>query len=236
MNTQLLHLLTLGAAAGACSVASASPCALPNPITVEGCWTCFQSLLTDCDAENPEGERRQACYEGANSFLNWCLGEVGDPQLQTGNNDSALNFEMNKGTDWDIRSNLEIEVHVPSITTNESLAVHVRLQEGENAGSIRLDDDQYWVLREMHGNDPVMRVIVDTSSVDIADNSSVGIVVALEHQGAVQNGFAFVAGVEDSFDLNGDGAFTQDDRVEAVSRYLGGEMGYDRFMRIITTR
>lgn len=236
MNTQLFHLLTLGAAAGLCSLASASPCALPNPPTVNGCWNCFQQMLADCDKNNPTVERREACYEGANTFLTWCLGQVGDPELRVGNDDTELNFEVNKDMDWDVRSNLEIEMHVGSITTDEHPSVYVRLLNGDHAGSIRLDEDQYVVLREIHGNDPVMRVIVDTSSVDIADNSSVGIVVALEHEGAVQNGFAFVAEVEDSFDLNGDGAFTHDDRLDAASLYLRGELEYDRFTRIITTR
>lgn len=221
---------------GQAAVAASEPCALPVPPTVQSCWNCFQSLLSDCDDQNPEGERRQASYEGANTFLNWCLGEVGDPEFGTGTTDSTLNFNLNKGTDWDVRSNLEIEMRVASITTDEHPAVYVRLQNGEHAGSMRLRQVQYWVAREMHGNDPMMRIIIDTSSIDIEGNSSVGIVVALEHEGSFQNGFAFVADVEDSFDLNRDGVFDFNDRFDAMSRYAAGELDHTTAVRIITAR
>lgn len=147
-----------------------------------------------------------------------------------------LNAETNKDTAWDVRSGFEIEMRVASITTEEHPAVYVRLQKGEHAGSMRLNEDQYRVLREMHGNDPVMRIIVDTSTVDIGDNLSVGIVVALEYKGEVQNAFAFVARAADSFDLNGDGVFDFADRIEAMNRYTAGEFDRASAVRIITAR
>lgn len=192
-------------------VAAPGSCALPIIVEVEG-------------------------FHGANTVSNWNLKRDGNTEVRAEKTGAKHNFDLNKDTGWDVRSDLEIEMRVASITTDEHPAVYVRLQKGEHAGSIRLREDQYWVSREMHGNDPLMRIIVNTSSIDIAGNSSVGIVVALEYEGSVQDGFAFVADVEDSFDLNSDGMFDFNDRFDAMNRYAAGELDRATAMRIITTR
>jgi len=70
-----------------------SGCDMPATPTVGDCWECFQDLLEDCDADNPRGPRREACYEGANQFLEWCLGQTGLHIQTPGVLDASDRFE-----------------------------------------------------------------------------------------------------------------------------------------------
>jgi len=203
-------------------------CRIPNPPAVGDCWECFQDLLEDCDSGNPEGARRQACYEAANNFFTWCLGRVSDRYRQAR---LGANTEINREREYDVHDGLEFEMFIPSGTQIEDIVLSVRYFDGEQNKQTRLMDSEFFVFDET-GIDDMVVIFVDTN-IDFSASNSVGVVAGIEQNNAISYAFAFGADVVDSFDVNNDGRFDKLDRTTAMLMYSRGEIDHALLTRIL---
>tara|TARA_B100000614_G_scaffold258752_1_gene281781 strand:- start:51737 stop:52474 length:738 start_codon:yes stop_codon:yes gene_type:complete len=207
-------------------------CALPNPITVAACWECFQDLLDDCDDDNPNDDRRQACYDGANNFFTWCLGRV---PAATPNSPrrTGLNPDLNLHESFDIRGDMQYEMFVPAGTEADDIAVFIRYFDGNESRQVRLDETEFFVFDQTGVEDFFFFIVIDTN-LDVSASSSVGVITGIESDsGTIDYAFALSADVIDSFDINGDGVFDNFDRIEAMTQFSRGELDHAALTRIL---
>ncbi len=215
-------------------------CALPQQPTVEACWNCFQSLLVDCDKNNPEGDRRQACYEAANHFFTWCLGRVA--QDRPDGRAITQSMELNNNKVWDIRSDFTYEVIVPAGTRPDDINIFLRTIVHNKPQQVRLEPDDYWVFNETGQNDLYV-IVIDTSRINLFSNKVVGIVTAVgqdsDQEGGSRSavepryGFAMAVPVVDPYDINKDGVFTVSDKTAAMELYSRHDIDYSLVTRIL---
>tara|TARA_B100001778_G_scaffold330827_2_gene334040 strand:+ start:2774 stop:3508 length:735 start_codon:yes stop_codon:yes gene_type:complete len=206
-------------------------CQMSNPPTVGNCWDCFQELLADCDDNNPEGTRRQACYEAANNFFTWCLGRVGNNRsIDLGR--ASLNYELNGDKSFDVRTDMQYEMFIPAGTDIEDISVFIRYFNGTDTRQIQLDPTEFFIF-DQTGVDDLFLIVLDTD-LDVGMSNSVGIVTGVQNDaGEIDYGFAFGASVVDSFDIDGNGVFDNADRIAAMGLFSQGKMDHATLTRII---
>lgn len=196
--------------------------------SVTSCWNCFQSLLSDCDRKNPEGDRRQACYQGANHYYAWCLSKVPSSS-------SATNDNNNRLREYDVRSGMKYEMLVPAGTSSEDVVIFVSYWDGAENKQAELSSNDYFVFETFEEN-MFLIVILDTN-IDLSQSASIGILSAVKgDNGNIVDGFAVSANVVDSFDLNQDGVFDMADRMEAFHQHAEGNITLEQMMRIINSK
>lgn len=196
---------------------------LPDRPKVHECWDCFQELLLSCDDENQTPERRQACYEAANTFFTWCLGRTtapGTPRPKPGHDDYSLNADR----EYDVREVLSLDFHAPLWLDADDVIVRLRDDDGERV----LTSSNFWLFDNSFGS---FTVVLDRFAVS---GQSVGVLVEIRDRGEVVSGFAVALPMVDSFDLNHDGRFDQFDKIEAMNEYANGRLEYDRLIRIVS--
>ena len=191
---------------------NADPCNLPSPPTVTSCWDCFQSLLADCDRKNPNGERRDACYTGANNFYTWCLCRISAPKQNAYLTTPAL---LETPGSYAFHASFEHPVDANNIQ------VFVRTFDGETSEMI--EAKIYTFATDANSYD----VLVDTSS--FATNV-VGMVVRIESQ-QFARAFAVTSVLRGDFDR--DGALTEQDIVLLWEHYANGEISHADFADIL---
>lgn len=195
--------------------AAANPCGnLGNPPTVGGCWDCFQSLLKDCDDKNPEGNRRNSCYTGANNFFTWCLGRVGGGNPVTPRPRSST---MNRGEGFSYQLSFENPVEPANIE------VYVRDVEG---GAIRSQQVNAFTSRNADGS---ISVFFDNNNLGLENDKTVGVVTIVRNpvtrnvEAAYAEAYTFAKGFY----------MTPFGLMDAWNAYANGEMEFDEFISFL---
>lgn len=224
---QVVALLTLGMLFGvARGETNGDTCTnLPDRPKVYQCWGCFQELLSSCDEENQTDERRQACYQAANTFFTWCLGRTtapGTPRPKPEHDRS--NYDLNKDRTFDVRTQPELAFNSVRGLTPDDILVRLRLEDGFEI----LDADNMWLFEDKGS----YIVVLDRSVADLSYRS-IGVDVQIMKNGILIDGFAVAVPVVDSFDLNHDGMFNEFDKVEAMTLFGAGELPMEQMLRIV---
>lgn len=195
----------------------ANPCAnLGNPPTVGQCWDCFQSLLADCDKQNDEAARRNACYTGANNFFNWCLGRVGGAANPRGPRGQAPAIERGMGVVYDLAFVVPVD---PA-----NVSVYVRDIDG---GQVRMQEVKSFVFKNGDGS---VSVFFDDMNLGLEDDKVIGVVTAVKDlQGNIVGAYAEAFDLVTPGDLNGDDQVDGSDIVVAWEKYGNGDMSYEDF-------
>jgi uncharacterized membrane protein len=192
---------------------TADPCSnMPSPPTVSSCWDCFQSLLADCDRKNPQGERRDACYTGANNFYTWCLGRISAPKQNAHLTTPAL---LETPGSYAFHATFEHRIDATDIQ------VFVRTFDGSTTEMT--EAKIYTFATDTNSYD----VLVDTSSYT---TNVVGMVVRIE---ALQFARAFAVTSVMRGDLDRDGSLTDLDLMLLWERYAAGEISHAEFVQLL---
>jgi len=199
----------------------ANPCSqLGNPPTVGQCWDCFQSLLADCDKQNPEGNRRKSCYDGANNFFTWCLGRVGNPANPRQPRGQGMNMERGMGFTYDIAFTAPVDPNL--------VVVYVRDMEN---GEPRQQQVNAFVFAN---NDGSLSVFFDNNNLGLEDDKVVGVVTAVRNvNGGYDAAYADAYDIITPGDLDGDGVVDAFDLSKAWDSYAAGEMSYEQFIEFL---
>jgi len=200
----------------------ANPCSnLSNPPKVGQCWDCFQSLLADCDKQNPEGTRRSACYTGANNFFTWCLGRVGNVANPRQPRSQGMNMERGMGFTYDIAFTAPVDPNL--------VVVYVRDMEN---GEPRQQQVNAFVFANDDGS---LSVFFDNNNLGLEDDKVVGIVTAVRNvNGGTAAAYADAYNIITPGDLDGDGVFDALDLSKAWDSYATGEMSYEQFIEYLS--
>lgn len=206
------------------AIGEAGPCAnLGSPPKVGGCWDCFQSLLADCDKNNGEGARREACYKGANNLLTWCLGRVGNVNVNPANpRRQGAEMQRNEGFTYDIAFTAPVD---PS-----SVEVYVRDMDN---GEPRQQQVQAFVFKNDDGS---LSVFFDNNNLGLDDDKVVGVVTAVRNaNGDIDAAYADAYSIVTPGDLDGNGSVDSLDLSKAWDSYASGEMTYEAFIEFLTS-
>lgn len=195
-----------------------NPCSTlgDNP-KVGDCWSCFQSLLDDCDKNNGNADRRKACYDGANNFFTWCLGKVPSGKTPHRGASSVENMNLREGYSYTISFN--------GIVDAANIEVYVRdVQNGE----VRVQQVNAFVFDSGNGFD----VFFDNNNLGIENDHTVGIVTVARNPltGNVDGAYASAVSVIEPLDLNKDGMVDVFDLTEAWNQYASGVMAFNDFV------
>lgn len=198
-----------------------NPCTnIGTPPTVASCWSCFQSLLADCDKHNANADRRKACYEGANNFFNWCLGRVGAPNNPRNPHNQGMNMERGMGFTYDIAFSAPVDPNL--------IVVYVRDMEN---GLPRQQEVKAFVFANDDGS---LNIFFDNNNLGLENDKVVGVVTAVRN---VNGGYA--AAYADAYDiitpgdLDDDGFVDAFDLSKAWDSYAAGEMSYEQFVEFL---
>lgn len=182
---------------------------LRNPPTVSSCWDCFQNLLSDCDKRNPQGERRDACYKGANNFYTWCLGRISPTKT------SAI---ISAPKTFDKGAGLAFRIDFTTAVDPDTIEVLVRTVDNDTF------DSQIAKSYTSTISATSIDVLVDTAQ---AEGTVVGFVVRLK-----DTTFAQAFAVEEVLpgDFDNDGQVTDLDIAELWDQYGAGKISYEDFI------
>jgi anti-anti-sigma regulatory factor len=197
--------------------------------TVSSCWNCFQHLLNDCDRTIPQpgnntDDRKRACYQAANNFFTFCLGRTsggagGNPRskpIRTPVQPERLTTD----------EGMSMRVDFGQKVTSEQIVVFVRHNVD---GEIAMEKVKPFAFIN---NDGTYDILVDSSSVDLSDDSSIGIIIALvDTNGNVENAVATLVEVENPLDLNRDGLVDNSDLIELTNKFAAGEITHEEFVK-----
>lgn len=185
---------------------------LGNPPTVSSCWDCFQSLLADCDKQNPQGERRDACYKGANNFYVWCLGRI-SPQPKSSTVSSTLAIQYPEPFSFSLQ--------LDKATRSDDIRVYVRTTDGTN---------YYQTLVKSYvfsTSDSSFDILVDYLGIE---HTILGFTVT-DSEHTFANAFAVQQGIRG--DLDGDGQITDIDHVMLAEQFAQGKISFDEYLRLV---
>lgn len=206
-----------------------SGCALPRPVTISSCWSCLQTLLADCDKNNPDTQRRIACYDAANNFFTWCLSRIPASNSATR---GGVNRANDGSLEYDVRTGIQYEMFVPAGTTAADIAVFIRFFDGNENQNIQLQSTDFFVFEETDTENMFLIVVLDTGF-NFSESNSIGIVSTVTSKtGNVLSGFAFAANIVDSYDLNNDGRFDQLDLIDAWQHLSEGTLDFSHVIRL----
>lgn len=197
----------------------ANPCSqLGSPPQVGQCWDCFQSLLSDCDKNNPSAERRQACYDGANNFLKWCFGRVGNPRKKGAD---GLDMQRNQGFSYNIFFSTPVDPNF--------VEVYVRdMHDGEP----RMQRVNAFVFSNTDGS---LGVFFDNNNLGLENDKVAGVVTVVRNaEGNVESAYADAYNIITPGDLDGNGSVDAFDLSQAWDSYSSGEMSYEKFVEFLT--
>jgi len=187
-----------------------SPCA-GTLDTVGKCWDCFQSLLTDCEKNQTE-DKRKACYEGANTFFDWCLGRVADPKARA--NSQWPGFQ-----NWVVGDQLERPFIWPESADRVEAWVRVPGQrERQPEPAVEQQPDGSFV------------VVVDWPTMSLGDNGSVGLVLVWYQGDTPVEALADVVLL--TSDASGDGT-DQEDILRLLAHYSAGTIDTRELIRAL---
>lgn len=192
-----------------------NPC-LKSPPTVQTCWDCFQKLLADCDKQNPEGDRRRACYTGANNYFTFCLGRTTVP----GQRRAGVESSLPTGTTFDMSSGMVYQLTTDQCIPYDSIKVYLRLMV--NGEPVQIEAPSF-IVNE--GKTTTVAVL----PMNVSGNRWVGVVTAFLSRGQIVAGFADSVPVVDALDLNGDSVVDILDLMEASNRVTRGAMTANDF-------
>jgi len=191
------------------------------PPTISQCMACFQSQLAECDRNNQDPARRQACYTGANNLLNWCLGRIPTtppaPQPQP-----RPRGAMNRGEGFAFTVTFTGPIDLASIV------VFVRDIDGDD---FRQQEVKTAMIRNEDGS---IDIFFDDHNLGLEDDQTVGVITAVRLNGVLVSAHAEAYQIVDPLDLNQDGVVNTFDCVEAWSRYSSGAMSYEVFTNFMT--
>lgn len=233
MRTVFCSVLILASAvlAGIQPVANVQPNVNPcttlgNPPTVASCWSCFQTLLGDCDNAKTV-ERRTACYEGANTFFTWCLGRTTAP---AGGPVAPTSPRPRPGTQNSMESGkgYSYVVMLDANTDPNDVVVFVR---DVIDGKVRQQEAKSFVM-PAEGNE--VEIFFSDSELGVSKASSLGIITAIRTNGIVTTAHAMVVEVVHGLDLDGNGTVNKFDYIEACNRYGTGEMSFEVFEQYLS--
>lgn len=196
-----------------------NPC-LKSPPTVQTCWDCFQKLLADCDKQNPEGDRRRACYTGANNYFTFCLGRTTVPGQRRSGTESSLPT----GTTFDTQTGMVYQLATDQGIAYDTIKVYLRLMV--NGEPVQIEAPSFTVIE---GKTTAVAVL----PMNVGTNRWVGVVTTFLSGGQIVAGFADSVPVVDPLDLNSDGAVDFNDLMEASNRVTSGAMTAADFNRYI---
>lgn len=198
-----------------------NPCGkLTLPPTIDSCWSCFQSLLSDCDKNNNNPDRRKACYEGANNFFTWCLGRVGVPNNPRQPQGQELVMYRGEGFAYDIAFTVAVDPNL----------VEVYIRDMDN-GEPRQQRVNAFVFKN---NDGSLSVFFDNNNLGLDDDNAVGIVTAIRNpNGGYDAAYADAYKIITPGDLDGDGNVDAFDLSKAWDSYASGEMSYEAFIEFL---
>lgn len=203
----------------------AAPCAsLGSPPTVDSCWSCFQSLLGDCDkGNNNNADRRRACYEGANNFFTWCLGRVSAPAP------APIPPRRKDGKTMNLREGFSYDISFSSNVDPSTIEVYVR--DIEN-GEVRQQQVKVFAVADKDGT---ISIFFDNNNLNIEDDSSIGVVTVVRNPATnlVELAVADVVEVVEALDLDNDGTVGDGDFTEAWNQYSQGTLSFDDFVEFI---
>lgn len=190
-----------------------NPCNTTPP-TVGTCWDCFQNLLADCDAHNPEGARRQACYTGANNFFTFCLGRTTAP-ANPAPRKSSINESYNtlSGTSYSLL-----------IGTLDYDQVIVYVRDMDAQGNPRQTQTTSFTAAFGSGE-----LFVSVDAPFVINGNSAGIVTTFLKQGQIVAALADSMPVVNGLDLNADGAVNENDLIVAMQYLDEGKWTNDQF-------
>lgn len=199
----------------------ANPCSnLGKAPGVSQCWDCFQSLLADCDRQNPEGTRRTACYTGANNFFTWCLGRAGAV--------ANPHQHSSEGTSMERGAGFTYEIAFAAPVNPDLVEVYVRDMENGQPRQQRVD------AFVSANDDGSLIVFFDNNNLGLEDDKVVGIVTAVRGvNGGYDAAFAYAVNVVTPGDLDGNGTVDAFDLSKAWDEYSAGDMSYDDFVRFV---
>lgn len=185
---------------------------LGNPPTVSSCWDCFQSLLADCDKQNPQGERRDACYKGANNFYVWCLGRISpEPKSSTVSASNTVEYP----------EPFSFSIQLDKATNSDDLRVYVRSTDGTNYNQTLVKSYVFST------SDSSFDILVDYMQVD---DTILGFTVTdSEHT------FAHAFAVQQVLrgDIDGDGQITDIDHVMLAEKFAQGKISFEEYLRLV---
>jgi hypothetical protein len=192
-------------------LANQGPCAnLGSPPTVNSCWSCFQSLLSDCDRNNPEGVRRKSCYDASNTFFVWCLNRVAPVNPNPRTPKKVTYNPLTIGQDYFYSIEFDERIVADSVNV-----------------FIRNNGVQEAIVPFVIFDGNVLVVSFDTNDI----KNSIGIVTTISNNGVIEFAHAISVGVDT--DLNSDGIVDTGDIVEAINQYVNGLISYDKLISVI---
>lgn len=207
--------------------AAANPCSTLGPVpTVKGCWGCFQSLLDDCDGANPNAERRNACYTGANNFFTWCLGRVSPAVVPA----VPVNPRRGMGDNLNLRQGFAYQLVFSSAIDATNIEVYVR--DFEN-GKLRIQQVKSFAFT---GEGNQVTIFFDNNNIGIEDDKTVGIITLVRNPVTqeIDAAYADAFDVSDPLDLNGDGTINLFDYTEAWNKYANGDLSFNEFIDFVS--
>ena len=232
-NVFALQLLAFALVATSASVVAEpdepeNPCAgeFTDPALTD-CWDCYIHMLADCDANNPSGPRREACYKAAHTFYEWCLGRIPKQADHKGVFDEReREHTVVRLLAFDVRKHIAFDFDFGGKVDAADVRVFVRTLESKEGTEERpvmhaLAMDEFWPLQ---GNDG-LRIVLDSDAMRDHLHAAASLVVALaDKDDQIRWGLAMPLELEDSYDLDGDGVYTKSDRRIALRRWMDKEM------------
>jgi hypothetical protein len=226
------------------------------------CNSCLEQQMAYCEAQSDPDVKR-LCLRNADRFYQHCLFLITGPGFPAATEppsrgESAPGEE--DGDDANMRNNDRAQaggipgvlppIAVPPADVRGEVSVVVQLPErvDAEAGDVRvsiaqsdfgvegrtLTDVDAAVTIDETGE---LTVRIDLSRHPVSDDAVIGIaILVVDEMGQARWGRVAAVDLYDSFDLDGDGAFTFHDRAIAVDRFAAGEMTAERLEAILDLR